>query len=143
MCQLGCMSMRMCMCSSNSRSSSSCMCRCLVRHLSCTRVLHVQVPRAPFELAVDVLVGQVGYRPSYDLSRELHVHVDYRSEGLMAPSHVQLASGALAFETEEPRFYVLGTKSCGRASNFCLSEGYAQVEAAISRLAAELEPFGR
>jgi len=114
----------------------------------------------PFEIRVDTLVSQVGYRPSYDLASELQVHLCYASEGPMKLASSLLAARVAAqasgdasaagdclkqappgpelLTTPEPHFYVLGSKSYGRASSFLLSIGHKQVEAVVGMLKDEL-----
>ena len=112
----------------------------------------------PFELTVDTLVSHVGYRPSYDLVRELQVHLCYASEGPMKLASSLLAAKVAAsgnpaaagdclnqpaagpelLTTPEPRFYVLGSKSYGRSSSFLLRTGHSQVEAVVGMLVNDL-----
>ena len=111
---------------------------------------------AAFELRPRTLVSHVGFRPSYDLARELQVHVCYASEGPMklAASLLaarvaaessgdaaaagdclkQAAPGPELLTTPEPNFHVLGSKSYGRASSFLLMIGHKQVEAVVTLL---------
>ena len=113
-----------------------------------------------FELRPQALVSHVGYRPSYDLARELQVHVCYASEGPMklAASLLaarvaaessgdaaaagdclkQAAPGPELLTTPEPRFHILGSKSYGRSSSFLLMIGHKQVEAVVGMLKADL-----
>ena len=91
-------------------------------------------------VAVDRIVANVGYRPDVDLFRELQVHQCYATEGpielaasLMsadtgADCLDQSAGGASLLETPEPNFFLLGSKSYGRNSNFLLKVGYQQIE---------------
>ena len=51
----------------------------------------------PFELRPDTLVSHVGFRPSYDIARELQIHVCYASEGPMKLAATLLAASAEAF----------------------------------------------
>jgi hypothetical protein len=91
---------------------------------------------------VHTLVSLCGYRPDAELSRELHVHACYASEGpmklaasLLAASAAgggsadcmkQAAPGAGTLVTPEPRFFVLGSKSYGRNPSFLLRIGFEQ-----------------
>jgi hypothetical protein len=61
---------------------------------------------------VDRVIGNVGYLADTNLTRELHV--------------AELADGAV--RQPEPGYFVLGTKSFGRDSNFLLKRGYEQVK---------------
>jgi hypothetical protein len=57
---------------------------------------------------VDRIIGNVGYDADYTLSRELN--------------------------DAEPNFYLLGSKSQARNSNFLLRNGFAQVRDVFARL---------
>lgn len=97
---------------------------------------------------VDRIVSNTGYRPDTDLFGELQVHLCYASQGTMklAASLLGEAGGdCLAqptpvpelLQNPEPGFFVLGSKSYGRNSNFLLRVGYEQVEAVFGLLGAE------
>jgi hypothetical protein len=92
-------------------------------------------------LDVDRIIGNVGYRPDTSLYRELQVHQCYASEGPMKLSAYLLgqqggggdclAQTGGGFETlvsPEPDFYILGSKSYGRNSDFLLKLGFEQIE---------------
>ncbi len=94
---------------------------------------------------VDQIVANVGYRPDTALHRELQVHQCYASEGPMklavsllaadgADCLAQPAAGADALENPEPDFFVVGSKSYGRNSQFLLRVGLEQVDAVLGRL---------
>ncbi|MFW5967014.1 MAG: FAD-dependent oxidoreductase [Persicimonas sp.] len=96
----------------------------------------------------DRVVANVGYRPDTALYRELQVHLCYATEGLMDLSAHLLSQGAEAagdclaqtsggFDTlvsPEPNFFVLGSKSYGRHSDFLLQRGFEQIETLFSHL---------
>src|SRR3954466_7097082 len=65
----------------------------------------------PVVWEVDRVVGNVGYLADVNLTRELHVR--------------EFAGGAV--RQPEPGYFVLGTKSYGRDSNFLLRRGFEQV----------------
>ncbi|MBA2661930.1 MAG: NAD(P)-binding domain-containing protein [Bradymonadaceae bacterium] len=102
----------------------------------------------PQRFEVDRIVANVGYRPDQAISRELQVHYCYASEGPMALAAALLASGGgggadcLAQASNgpetllnpEPNFFVLGSKSYGRGSNFILKVGFEQIDAVFSTL---------
>jgi hypothetical protein len=89
---------------------------------------------------VERIVANVGYRPDLGLSRELQVHHCYASEGPMQLAASLLAQGTgadcLAQESTgidrlrnpEPDFWVVGSKSYGRNSNFLLRIGFEQIQ---------------
>jgi thioredoxin reductase len=87
---------------------------------------------------VERLVANVGYTPDTGLYRELQVHECYAS---LAPMNLAAAlakhagvdclqvpaQGANVLRNPEPNFYILGSKSYGRNSNFLLRTGFEQV----------------
>jgi thioredoxin reductase len=86
---------------------------------------------------VDRVIANVGYRPNRELYRELHVHECYATEGPMKLAQTlmggsgdcldQRSPGPAALTTPEPNFYILGSKSYGRNSQFLLAVGLEQV----------------
>lgn len=93
------------------------------------------------EETCEQLVANVGYRPNLDMFRELQVHTCYATEGpmdlaasLMAEGGEdvdcldQSAGGRKLLEVPEPNFFILGSKSYGRNSNFLLRVGFEQIE---------------
>lgn len=97
---------------------------------------------------VDRVVANVGYRPDASLYRELQVHQCYASEGPMKLAAYLLSqrggsgdclqqSGG-GFDTlvsPEPDFYILGSKSYGRNSDFLLKLGFEQIEQLFAHIA--------
>lgn len=113
-----------------------------------------EAPSEAWELAVDTLVSQVGYRPSYELASEMRVHLCYESDGpIKLAASLKAARGGDAaaasdcmsqpvpgvdtLTTPEKNFFVLGSKSYGRDPAFLLSTGHKQVGAVVERLAEE------
>ncbi|MGF1581501.1 MAG: NAD(P)-binding domain-containing protein [Gemmataceae bacterium] len=87
---------------------------------------------------VDNVVANVGYTPNNELYRELQVHECYASLGPMKLAAAMLGAaggdclqqashGADTLRNPEPNFYILGSKSYGRNSNFLLRVGFEQV----------------
>jgi hypothetical protein len=92
---------------------------------------------------VERVVGNVGYTPDAGLYRELQVHECYASLGPMALAASLLkhagadclnipAQGPGVLRNPEPNFFILGTKSYGRNSNFLLRTGFEQVRDAFT-----------
>jgi thioredoxin reductase len=90
------------------------------------------------EIAVDRVLVCTGYRPDTRLTRELQVHLCYATEGTMKLAAALLdgssadcltpkASGPELLANPEPGFWVLGSRSYGRRSDFLLQNGHAQV----------------
>ena len=84
------------------------------------------------------LIANVGYTPDTSLYRELQIHECYATLGPMGVAAALLkhgpvdclqipATGAASLRNPEPSFYILGSKSYGRNSNFLLRAGFDQV----------------
>ncbi len=69
----------------------------------------------PMVWEVDRVIANVGYRPDLSVCSELRV-----------------AEPAGRIETDEPGYYVLGSKAKGRDSNFLLRDGHEQVKKAFA-----------
>ncbi len=101
-------------------------------------------------VVVDRIIALVGYRPELDITRELHVHHCYSSEGLMKLASSMLVAaragadardclqqtshGTDCLRNPEPRFFVVGSKSYGRSNNYLLSVGIEQVKSVFQLL---------
>jgi thioredoxin reductase len=97
-------------------------------------------------LEVDTILANVGYRGDWDLSEELQVHRCYASGGPMKWSATLVGSTdadcltpqsqtAESLMTTEPNFYVLGSKSHNRWSNFLFQNGLDQIRMLFSVIA--------
>ncbi len=90
----------------------------------------------------DRVVANVGYRPDNQIYEELQVHECYASGGPMKLAAQLLAQktpnatadcldqtpcGPESLLNPEPNFYILGSKSYGRGSQFLLSIGFQQI----------------
>ena len=90
----------------------------------------------------DRVVANVGYRPDNQIYAELQVHECYASGGpmklaaqMLAQSQTdatidcldQTSCGPQSLLTPEPNFFILGSKSYGRGSQFLLSIGFDQI----------------
>jgi thioredoxin reductase len=73
----------------------------------------------PVVWEVDRVIGNVGYLPDTNLTRELHV--------------AEFAGGAV--RQPEPGYFVLGTKSFGRDSTFLLKRGFEQAKEVLALIA--------
>jgi thioredoxin reductase len=96
-------------------------------------------------LAVDRILGHVGYQPDRSLYSELQVHECYASSGPMnlaaallgatnGDCLAQPAASADVLSNPEPGFYILGAKSYGRNSNFLIRTGHRQIETVLAAL---------
>jgi thioredoxin reductase len=72
----------------------------------------------PVVWEVDRVIGNVGYLPDSNLTRELHVG--------------EFIGGAV--RQPEPGYYVLGMKCFGRDSSFLLKQGYEQVQEVLRHI---------
>lgn len=97
----------------------------------------------------DQVIVNAGYGPDNSLYRELQVHESHATRGPVKLANAIQAAGtsdctalpagdAATLANPEPDFYILGAKSYGRNSGFVLQSGHAQVEEALSALAAHL-----
>ena len=115
----------------------------------------------PFEVTVDTLVSQVGYRPDHSLASELRLHLCYETDGPIRLAAAlkgaragadaaaasdcmqQAAPGPDQLKTPEPHFYIIGYKSFGRDSQFLLKTGHGQVAAIVELLVGDLADENR
>lgn len=98
---------------------------------------------APF----DRLVVNTGNRPNFDFHRELRFESDAITEAVPAlaplidPNEHSCGSVAAHGEKElrqpEPGFYIVGSKSYGRAPTFLMATGYEQVRSVVASLAGD------
>ncbi len=97
-------------------------------------------------VGVDAVVACTGFRPDGRLHRELQVHTCYASEGPMKLAAALLGgsgdclapqvSGPDLLRSPEPGFFLLGSKSYGRRSDFLLATGHRQVDELITLIGA-------
>lgn len=99
----------------------------------------------PARLTVDRIIATVGYRPDRSIYEELHVHECYATQGpiklaakLLGETSsdclAQASHGADVLRNPEPNFFILGSKSYGRNSNFLLRVGIEQVREVLTFL---------
>ena len=86
----------------------------------------------------DAVIANVGYRPNHAIHEELQVALCSKTQAPVGVSAWlseigqvdaldQQSPGVDALQVEEPNFYVIGSKSFGRNSNFLLSLGLEQI----------------
>ena len=101
--------------------------------------------RSQETIVVDRILAYVGYHPDNRIYRELQMHECYASMGPMKLSAALLGSSSadcLANEfhradvlaNPEPNFFVLGSKSYGKNSNFLIRIGLEQVREIFSSI---------
>ncbi len=90
-------------------------------------------------IVVDNIISNVGYKPNNSIYSELQVHECYASQGIMKLASTllsstsadclnQTSSGVDTLKNPEPDFFIIGSKSYGRNSNFILKVGYEQIK---------------
>jgi hypothetical protein len=101
-------------------------------------------------ITVDRIIANVGYSPDNSIYRELQVHECYASRApyklaaaLLGETSkdclAQSSHGADTLKNPEPNFFIIGSKSYGKNSNFLLRTGIDQVKEVYS-LIAEGQP---
>ncbi len=88
----------------------------------------------------DFIFALVGYRPDREIYEELQIHECYASSGPMRLAAKLTESRATTdclspiegvddlYLNPEPDFFILGSKSYGRATNFLIRNGYDQIK---------------
>ncbi len=104
-------------------------------------------------LRADRVVGVTGFRPDLEMLRELRLELDPatgvpRDLGPLIDPNVHSCGtvpphGEEELRHPEPRFYVVGMKSYGRAPTFLLPTGYEQVRSVVASLAGDDEAAAR
>ena len=116
------------------------------RHEGALKVA-ARVAGNPVTLDLDRIVVATGFRPDLSLFRELRVALDPIVEAPLAlaplidpnlhscgtvPPH-----GAAELAQPEPGFYIVGSKSYGRAPTFLMMTGYEQVRSVAAAIAGD------
>jgi thioredoxin reductase len=97
------------------------------------------------QLVVDRIIANVGYKPDRSMYEELQIHECYATQGpiklaaelLGETSHDCLSQSSHGVETlqnPEPGFFILGSKSYGRNSQFLLKVGIQQIQELFAML---------
>ena len=104
-------------------------------------------PAGDEELTVDLLVPATGFRPDLGMLSELRLELDPAVEAprqlgpLIDPEFHSCGSvaphGEKLLAHPEPNFYIVGTKSYGRAPTFLMATGYEQVRSIAAALAGD------
>lgn len=114
--------------------------------------LEVQGERGGVRLAIggiDSIIAATGQRPDLAMLRELRLGIDPALESVAAlaplidPNEHSCGTvrphGARELAHPEPGFYVIGSKSYGRAPTFLLATGYEQARSVAAKLAGDHE----
>jgi thioredoxin reductase len=98
---------------------------------------------------IDTIVAATGQRPDLSITRELRLELDPWLESakqigpLIDPNEHSCGTvrphGAVELAHPEPNFYVIGSKSYGRAPTFLLATGYEQARSVVAMLAGDRE----
>ncbi|MFN7025160.1 MAG: FAD-dependent oxidoreductase [Pseudorhizobium sp.] len=99
------------------------------------------------KIVVDRIVAATGFRPDLDILRELRLDLDAAVEAprLLAPMiDPNLHScgtvpphGVIELTQPEKGFYIVGSKSYGRAPTFLVATGYEQARSVVAELAGD------
>jgi hypothetical protein len=98
---------------------------------------------------IDSIIASTGQRPDLEMNRELRVSLDPALEcatvlgPLIDPNEHSCGTvrphGARELAHPEPNFYIIGSKSYGRAPTFLLATGYEQARSVAAMLAGDNE----
>lgn len=105
------------------------------------------VAEEPIEIVVHRIVVATGFRPDLSILRELRVALDPVMEAppalapLIDPNHHSCGTvpphGAAELAHPEEGFYIVGSKSYGRAPTFLMRTGYEQVRSVVAAIAGD------
>jgi glycine/D-amino acid oxidase-like deaminating enzyme len=103
--------------------------------------------QAPVTLQVDRIVVATGFRPDLAMLSELRVAIDPATEAppalspLIDPNFHSCGTvpphGVDELTQPEPGFYIVGSKSYGRAPTFLMATGYEQARSVVAELAGD------
>ncbi|KGD99494.1 MULTISPECIES: FAD-dependent oxidoreductase [Rhizobium/Agrobacterium group] len=98
-------------------------------------------------LAVDRIVVATGFRPDLDILKELRLDLDpaveapHRLAPMIDPNLHSCGTvpphGVVELTQPEPGFFIVGSKSYGRAPTFLMATGYEQVRSVVAELAGD------
>jgi 2-polyprenyl-6-methoxyphenol hydroxylase-like FAD-dependent oxidoreductase len=102
---------------------------------------------APITLMVDRIIVATGFRPDLGMLSELLVAIDPATEAppalspLIDPNFHSCGTvpphGVVELMQPEAGFYIVGSKSYGRAPTFLMATGYEQVRSVVAELAGD------
>ncbi|KAB2910940.1 MAG: NAD(P)/FAD-dependent oxidoreductase [Kofleriaceae bacterium] len=98
---------------------------------------------------LDAIIAATGQRPDLSIDRELRIGIDTALDSVEAlaplidPNVHSCGSvrphGAVELAHPEPDFYIIGSKSYGRAPTFLLATGYEQARSVAAMIAGDRE----
>jgi hypothetical protein len=102
---------------------------------------------------IDSIIASTGQRPDLTLTRELRLALDPALESaealgpLIDPNEHSCGTvrphGARELAHPEPNFFIIGSKSYGRAPTFLLATGYEQARSVAAMLSGDREAAER
>lgn len=111
------------------------------------------IPKGVGMVTVDEIISATGARPDLEMLRELRLNLDAAVESpselapLIDPNIHSCGTvrphGEAILRQPEPNFYIVGSKSYGRAPTFLLATGYEQVRSVVAALAGDWEAAER
>lgn len=103
--------------------------------------------QTPMTLLVDRIVVATGFRPDLDMLSELRVAVDPATEAppalspLIDPNFHSCGTvpphGVVELTQPEANFFIIGSKSYGRAPTFLMATGFEQARSVVAELAGD------
>lgn len=98
---------------------------------------------------LDTIIAATGQRPDLSIDRELRLGIDPALDSVQAlaplidPNVHSCGTvrphGAVELAHPEPDFYIIGSKSYGRAPTFLLATGYEQARSVVAMIAGDRE----
>jgi thioredoxin reductase len=98
---------------------------------------------------IDEIIANTGSRPDFNFLRELRLNISNSLESVEAIAELidpnihscgtVRAHGELELKHPEKNFYIVGSKSYGRAPTFLMATGYEQVRSIVAMLDGDLE----
>ncbi|MEN2768071.1 NAD(P)-binding domain-containing protein [Ornithinibacillus xuwenensis] len=98
---------------------------------------------------IDEIIVNTGARPNFSFIKELQYESDYRLESVPALAELidpnvhscgtVRAHGEKELRQPEQNFYIVGSKSYGRAPTFLMTTGYEQVRSVVAALTGDWE----
>lgn len=97
---------------------------------------------------IDEIVSNTGSRPDFSMLRELRLNIDHSIESVSALANLidpnihscgtVRPHGELELQHPDKDFYIVGSKSYGRAPTFLMATGYEQVRSIVAALDGDM-----
>lgn len=102
---------------------------------------------------IDEIINNTGSRPDFSFLREIRLRIDASLESsaaiaeLIDPNIHSCGTvrphGEKELRHDEDGFYIVGSKSYGRAPTFLMATGYEQVRSVVAAIAGDMEAAGK